>query len=231
MSASYASVAGKLASAVAIGGASFDGSTAITLSQMGAAAATHTHSTGDVTGLSSALDGKANSTHTHSTGDVTGLQSALDSMLKVVASLPSASSDVVGKCYLNLADSHIYTGEAAASPTGTLVPKFTGMDYTIDGIDNQQFLYSSGSGDGRKWETVQLGAWQYAITFQSTAWKIGSDANGSYYATASSGSNPWDSGLEWHWYGYVNGGTSQADVTCTGAYVQADMGYALTQIM
>lgn len=42
------------------------------------ATASHSHVIGDVTGLQTALDGKAASSHTHIIGDVTGLQTALD---------------------------------------------------------------------------------------------------------------------------------------------------------
>ena len=42
------------------------------------AAASHTHTIANVTGLQTALDGKAASSHTHAISDVTGLQTALD---------------------------------------------------------------------------------------------------------------------------------------------------------
>ena len=60
----------------------YDGSTAksinITPSGIGAAAASHSHSIANVTGLQDALDGKAASSHSHAIANVTGLQSALD---------------------------------------------------------------------------------------------------------------------------------------------------------
>ena len=50
-----------------------------TLTELGAAASSHTHTIANVTGLQTALDGKAASSHTHSIANVTGLQTALDS--------------------------------------------------------------------------------------------------------------------------------------------------------
>lgn len=46
-------------------------------SDVGAAAATHSHAISDTTGLQTALDGKAASSHTHAQSDITGLTTAL----------------------------------------------------------------------------------------------------------------------------------------------------------
>ncbi|MBN4945024.1 tail fiber domain-containing protein [Stenotrophomonas maltophilia] len=53
-------------------------STATQTALDGKAAASHSHTIANVTGLQAALDGKAGSSHTHTIANVTGLQSALD---------------------------------------------------------------------------------------------------------------------------------------------------------
>lgn len=53
-------------------------STATQTALDGKAAATHTHTIANVTGLQSALDGKAAASHSHTIANVTGLQAALD---------------------------------------------------------------------------------------------------------------------------------------------------------
>lgn len=224
----FASTAGKFADPVSIGSASFDGSASLTLQQIGAAASTHSHSIGDVTGLQTALDGKASSSHSHAISDVTGLRAELDSTVKVVSALPTASADTVGKCYLNLADSHIYLGTGSASATGNIVAHFS-PDHTVDGINNDTFTYDSGTGDSRKW-TCEPGATTYVIQYSNGAWKltgIAWEVEGYYFATAASGSNPWDAGLVWKFH---NDSTSQ-DVDLTAGYVEANVTYSFTQII
>ncbi len=49
----------------------------------GKAASSHTHTTGDITGLSTALSGKANSSHTHAEADITGLTTDLGNLAGV----------------------------------------------------------------------------------------------------------------------------------------------------
>ncbi|WP_216076022.1 hypothetical protein, partial [Acinetobacter baumannii] len=51
-------------------------STATQTALDGKAAASHTHTIANVTGLQSALDGKAAASHSHTIANVTGLQSA-----------------------------------------------------------------------------------------------------------------------------------------------------------
>jgi hypothetical protein len=59
-----------------------------------AAAASHTHTIAQVTGLQTALDGKAASSHTHTIAQVTGLQTALDG--KAASSHTHAIDEVTG---------------------------------------------------------------------------------------------------------------------------------------
>lgn len=73
-----AGTATKLQTARKIGNASFDGSTDITLSQIGVAAASHTHTIAQITNLQTTLDGKSNNGHSHAISSVTGLQDALN---------------------------------------------------------------------------------------------------------------------------------------------------------
>lgn len=54
------------------------GNVNLTPANIGAAAASHTHTIANVTGLQSALDGKAASSHSHAISDVTNLQTELD---------------------------------------------------------------------------------------------------------------------------------------------------------
>ena len=54
------------------------GNVNLTPANIGAAAASHTHSIGNVTGLQTALDGKAASSHKHAISDVNNLQTTLD---------------------------------------------------------------------------------------------------------------------------------------------------------
>ena len=51
----------------------------------GKAAASHTHSIANVTGLQTALDGKSALSHSHAISDVTGLQAALDGKMAASA--------------------------------------------------------------------------------------------------------------------------------------------------
>ena len=54
------------------------GNVNLTPANIGAAAASHTHSIGNVTNLQAALDGKAASSHTHAISNITNLQTTLD---------------------------------------------------------------------------------------------------------------------------------------------------------
>lgn len=54
------------------------GNVNLTPANIGAAAASHTHSIGNVTNLQAALDGKAASNHTHAISNITNLQTTLD---------------------------------------------------------------------------------------------------------------------------------------------------------
>ncbi len=65
-----------------------------TTAQLGAAAAVHTHTVADVTGLQNALDTKSSTTHTHTIAQVSALQSALDG--KAAVAHTHAQSDISG---------------------------------------------------------------------------------------------------------------------------------------
>lgn len=56
--------------------------------------AAHTHSQGEITGLTNALSGKADTSHTHAQSDITGLADALNS--KANASHTHAYSEITG---------------------------------------------------------------------------------------------------------------------------------------
>lgn len=206
--ASFASTAGKFADAVSIGSASFDGSQSITVAGIGAAA----------------------SSHSHAIGDVTGLRAELDETVKVVANLPTASADTVGKVILNLADSHIYKGTGSASATGDVVAHVY-PDNSVDGINGGTFAYKTGSGDSRVWE-CEPGATAYQISYTSGEWRItGLAIDGYYHATAATGSNPWDAGLDWWFYDSTLAEDNDIHLDQTKNYVEANMTYTFTQII
>jgi len=101
---------------------------AYTHTEVGAAAASHTHTIANVTALQGALDGKAASSHTHAQADVTGLSGALEGKAdltggKVVPAQISAAVVVVtGNYTLVLSDAGKQIEVNAASDVTITVP-------------------------------------------------------------------------------------------------------------
>ena len=118
-----ADAADKLTTARKIGNANFDGSANISLSDIGAAPASHTHEISNVSGLQTALNGKAESTHTHSISNVTGLETALEG--KAPSSHTHTIANVTG---LETA----LSGKAAASHSHA-ISDVTGLETALNG--------------------------------------------------------------------------------------------------
>ncbi len=120
--------ADKLSTSRNIGSASFDGSSDITLQQMGAAPTSHTHAISNVTDLQSTLNGKAASSHSHAISDVTNLQTTLSG--KAASSHSHAVSDVTGlQTALNgkAASSHSHAISDVTDLQSTLNGKLEGV--------------------------------------------------------------------------------------------------------
>ena len=85
------------------------GNAATALSNLGAAAASHTHAIADTTGLQTALDGKASTSHTHAQSDVTNLTTDL------AAKAPLASPTFTGTPIVPTATAGTNTTQAAST--------------------------------------------------------------------------------------------------------------------
>jgi hypothetical protein len=200
--------ASKLFSAANIGNAPFDGSSSISLNDIGAAAKEHTHEISGVVGLEESLSGINE--------DIDALSGALEMKMYVVQTTPEASEATVDKVFFSLSDNHLYRGVAVGNANQLSADFRTIMhegQYLGDGIyayDDQ-----SGSGDSREWymDDIDSNHWvlQFVTNFPwtgqsggSTGWVCSYDdysgMGDSFFAEASSGSNPYDSGLQWRDY-------------------------------
>jgi hypothetical protein len=118
-------------------GKTFNGGASVswTLAEIGAqaagsyAAASHTHTIAQVTGLQTALDGKAASSHTHAIDEVTGLQAELDG--KQAAGSYAAASHTHTIAQVTGLQTAL-DGKAASSHTHTIA-QVTGLQTALDG--------------------------------------------------------------------------------------------------
>lgn len=136
------------------------GSDALTPTDIGAAAASHTHIPGDVglgnvpnvdatsranhtgtqaistvSGLQTALDGKAAATHGHAIADVTGLQTALDGKQAAGSYAAASHGHVIGDVtgLQTALDGKQAAGSYAAATHGHAIADVTGLQSALDG--------------------------------------------------------------------------------------------------
>ncbi|WP_445392383.1 tail fiber domain-containing protein [Stenotrophomonas pavanii] len=123
----------------------------------GKAAASHTHSVANVTGLQTALDGKAAASHVHAIGNVTGLQTALDgktdtghthtvaNVTGLQASL-DAKLDKAGGTVTNLSAGTFYANSARIQPGASTDQAFIRAEgssgVTIDAVNSVNSAYA-----------------------------------------------------------------------------------------
>ena len=140
--------------------------TAMQNARDGKAAASHTHTIANVTGLQTALDGKqasgsyASATHGHSISDVTGLQTALDG--KQASGSYAASvhthgiSDVTG--LQTALDGKQAAGSYAAATHGHAIGDVTGLQTALDGKAATSHTHSASDITSGTIATARLGS-------------------------------------------------------------------------
>jgi hypothetical protein len=122
------------------------------------AAASHTHSIANVTGLQTALDGKqasgsyAASSHSHIISDVTGLQTALDGKQASLGFTPYNSTNPSGyiSSYTETDTLASVTGRGASTTAAiTINRNVAGLVFNRDAITNYNGIYYSTAGSPR----------------------------------------------------------------------------------